>query len=420
MKIKRFFATDMRQAIRLVRDEQGPDAVILSSRRVDGGVEIVSAVDFDQDLVSEMVGTPPAREGRESGARAAPAAPAEEDDESAWVAAAQTSARGEALGAKPEIQWSQDPAIVEMRRELKTMRDLMQDQLAQLAWGDLARREPLKAHLIRRLTRLGFSTRIARELAARVSAGADMERAWREVLYLLSQDIRVADDDLLNEGGVVALVGPTGVGKTTTAAKLAARFALRHGRQHVAMISADAFRIGAQKQLLTFGQLIGVEVHAAAGPQEVSRLLDQLVTKRLVIIDTAGMSQRDLRLTEQFKALARVPAIRTYLVASATTQRGVLEEVVRAFSRLRLDACILTKLDEAASLGDALSMVLGHRLPLAYVSDGQRVPEDLHPARVSRLISRAVALADSHEKAESLARGAAGPSIAERGTHAHV
>lgn len=414
MKIKRFFASDMRQAIRLVREEQGPDAVILSSRRVDGGVEIISAVDFDQDLVSEMVGGGPAR-------RPDPAAPPEapESEEAEWLAEAQVGVAA-AARPRPEIEWSQDPAIVEMRRELKSMRDLLQDQLAQLAWGEVARREPFKAQIIRRLLRLGFSSRVARGLVARLGPGTDPERAWREVLYRLAQDIKVMDDELMDRGGVVALVGPTGVGKTTTAAKIAARFALRHGRQHVALVSADAYRIGAQKQLLTFGQLIGVEVHNAASHEELRELLARLRGRRLVLIDTAGMSQRDMRLNAQFKALSGVPAIKTYLVVSAATQRAVLDEVVRAFSRARLDACVLTKIDEAASLGDALSMVVGHRLPLAFVSDGQRVPEDLHPARVSRLISRAVALADSHGKAEALLRASGGHNLAEKAIHADV
>lgn len=409
MKIKRFFAPDMRQAIRQVRQDQGPDAVILSSRQVDGGVEIISAIDFDQGAIRQMADGPLDRP-----------APAEPQPRDSYDDLAPRASGREPEPAKAEVVWSQDPAIVEMRRELQSMRDMLQGQISQLAWGDLARREPARAQVIRRLGKLGFAPRLAKDVASRVTKTGDVEEAWREALFLMAQQIPVAGDDLVAEGGMVALVGPTGVGKTTTAAKLAARAALRHGRRQVAMVTADTYRIGAHKQLLTFGQILGVEVHAASSRGELGEILKALLDKKLVLIDTAGMSQRDMRLTEQFGALGSVPLIKTFLVASVTVQRSVFEEVVRAFGRVRLDGCILTKLDEAASLGDALSVVASAQLPINYLSDGQRVPEDLHPARVSRLISRAVALGRAHDKVEASASAPSAASVAEGDVNAHV
>ncbi len=395
MKIKRFFAVDMRQAIRQVREAQGPDAVILSSRSVDGGIEIISAIDFDQDLVAEMAAQPAdlvsertprmptglvAGEGeRDEAPEPFPADPAPEPP------------------PRPEVVWAQDPAISELQRELKQMKDLLQDQLSQLAWNDFSRREPLRAQLLGRLLKLGLAPPLAREIAASINQFSDPDGAWREALLTLIERLPVSGDAVLNHGGVVALVGPTGVGKTTTVAKLAARYALRHGPQQVALITTDAYRVGAQKQLLTYGRILDAPVHVVAGDRDLADAVRALADRGLVLIDTAGMSQRDLRLSEQFARLSAVAEVRSYLVASANTQHAVLEDVVRAFDRSRLAGCIVTKIDEAVSLGAALSVAVRHDLPLAYVADGQQVPEDLHPARAHHLVSRAVALARRYD-----------------------
>lgn len=385
MKIKRYFAADMRQAIRMVRDEQGPDAVILSNRRVDGGIELIAAVDYDAALVNTAADP--------AAAAMSPPAPA---SVTAYAAAPQVETVTAAPAPKrPEVEWSQDPAISEMRREVKALRGLLENQLAHLAWGDYARNQPQQAALLRRLMALGLAPELSRQLAdqIKVDGGDDHDNNWRQAMALLADWLPVADDEILNSGGVVALVGPTGVGKTTTVAKLAARFALRHGQRQVALISTDNYRIGAHEQLLTFGRILGVTVQTAADQDELHTLLQGMTEKKLVLIDTAGMSQRDLRLSEQLATLhGGSPLIKTYLVLSAATQQSGLDEAVRAFQRVQLSGCILTKVDEAARLGDALSSIINNRLPLAYVGDGQRVPEDLHPARAHGLISRAVAL----------------------------
>lgn len=396
MKIKRYFAADMRQAIRMVRDEQGPDAVILSNRRVDGGVELVAAVDYEVALADAGVGsaaTPATTSPADPGAiaKATPKTP------TPLPVTAAVTARLEAVSQstfKPQaVEWSQDPAISEMRREVKALRGLLENQLAHLAWGDVARNQPQRAALLRQLMGLGLTPELCRQLSDQIEVDTDADNNWRQAMALLAQRLPVADDDILNSGGVVALVGPTGVGKTTTVAKLAARFALRHGQRQVALISTDNYRIGAHEQLLTYGRILGVPVQTASDQDELHALLQGMDDKKLVIIDTAGMSQRDVRLSEQLATLhGGSPLIKTFLVLSAATQQSSLDEAVRAFQRVPLAGCILTKVDEATRLGDALSSIINSRLPLAYIGDGQRVPEDMHPARAHGLISRAVAL----------------------------
>ncbi len=405
MKIKRYFAADMRQAIRMVRDEQGPDAVILSNLKVEGGIEIIAAIDYDEALVNQAMGQ--ASSPAPQPAPVQPAAPAASASKSFWQSrtaaaapepAAPTPtptpapARSEAE-RKSSIYWAQDPTLVEMRREIHDLRGLLENQLAHLAWGDMQRRQPIKTELLRRLTDLGLAPALCQSLADKVGPVEDEEQGWRRALGLLAHHVNVTDDDILNSGGIVALVGSTGVGKTTTVAKLAARFALRHGQRSVALITTDCYRIGAHEQLFTYGRILGVPVQVASNHDELRTALSSLSDKRLVLIDTAGMSQRDLRLTEQFTTLrdSGFP-LQTYLVMNATTQTSVLQETLRAFGSVNLNGAIMTKLDEAASLGGVLSVIAQHGLPLAYVGDGQRVPEDLHPARAHNLINRAVSL----------------------------
>jgi flagellar biosynthesis protein FlhF len=205
--------------------------------------------------------------------------------------------------------------------------------------------------------------------------------------------VPVTDDDILTQGGVVALVGPTGVGKTTTVAKLAARYSLRHGSKRVALVTTDCYRIGAHEQLRTYGRILDVPVRVTSDETELRTVLQSLADKSLVLIDTAGMGQRDLRLSEHLALInSGLPRIRTYLVLGATAQMSGMEEIVSAFQGAKLTGCIATKVDETTRLGGLLSVVIDKHLPVAYLSDGQRVPEDLHPARAQDLVSRGVTL----------------------------
>ncbi len=366
MRIKRFFAPNIRQAIRMVREEQGPDAVILSNTKVEGGVEIIAAVDYDEALLQRAEG----------------------------ASVPSTSAAHKPAAGAARIEWSQEPALVEMRREMKSLRGLLEQQLSSLAWGDLARRNPIRARLLHSLRDMGIGPALARQIANEAAQTNDYEAAWRQVLAILAHRLQVTSDVVLDHGGVVALIGPTGVGKTTTIAKLAARFVLRHGARHVALVTTDSYRIGAHEQLRTYARILGLPVRLAANGEELRAALAAFSDKRLILVDSAGMSQRDLRLSEQLALLADGgERLGTYLVLSAASQMSGALEAARAFHGARLRGCIITKVDEAISLGGLLSVVIQQKLPVAYVSDGQRVPEDLAVARAHSLVSTAVTLA---------------------------
>jgi flagellar biosynthesis protein FlhF len=384
MKIKRFFAPDIRQAIRRVRETLGPDAVILSNRSVEGGIELVAAIDYDEAAFAA------AQPGAGGPAEAAPADAAKPED------------RPRPAPRAPRVEWSQDPAIVEMRREMQTLRRLMENELGGLAWRDLGQRRPESRELLRRLLDLGLPGTMARGLSERLGDESDLEQLWRKALYLLAHGLQVAETDLLDAGGVVAVVGPTGVGKTTTIAKLAARFVMRHGARHLALVSTDDFRIGAREQLHTYGRILNVPVKSAGSLEELEATLNALTDRRLVLIDTAGMGPRDLRLQEQL-AMLRVGdrPVRRFLALAANTERTALERAVKAFCQVPPDACVLTKLDEAGRFGGLIATLIAHRLPAAYVTDGQRVPEDLHLARAHTLVTRAAQMIDASAQADA-------------------
>ncbi len=374
MKIKRFFAPDIRQAMRMVREEQGPDAVILSNNRVNGGVEIVAAIDFDAGLFPVQ-------------AQAAPSRPESYPAERADSIPA--TAQGNGADAN---MWSQEPTLVEMRSELNALRRMLEGQLSSLAWGQFSRSEPGRVELIQRLMQFGLSAAQSRAIADMAwRDGVDSDAAWQEALEIITRGIPVYDGDILRDGGIVALVGPTGVGKTTTVAKLAARYALRHGKRDVALVTIDNYRVGAYEQLKTYGRILDVPVRIAGSRDELHRVLDDLSDRRLVLIDTMGMSQHDSGVLKQATLLDKADfSKKVFLLLSATNRYSGLDDVVQAFAPYSPDACILTKLDESTCPGGALSIAVKHQLPVAHVSDGQRVPEDLHSARADSLVGLAV------------------------------
>ncbi|HET6804741.1 MAG TPA: flagellar biosynthesis protein FlhF [Frateuria sp.] len=453
MKIKRFVAPDMRQAMREVREEQGPDAVILSTRRLDEGIEIIAAVDYDEALVREAARhgaapapaaeppalparaatpppppppPPPAREARvetlapanrptpvESAAKAAPAVAPEEREPKpvraearAPHAAPRAQAEGLVQAKAPAPQPPQaaevpaEPAVhplieraaqdtVRMRAELSSLREMLEMQLSSLAWNDMERRQPMHARVLRELTRLGIDADVARALADELPAQMTPEQARYLPLGMLSRGIAVSGRGRSEERGVTALVGPTGVGKTTTLAKLAARAVVRHGASQVALVSTDHYRIGAAAQLEHYGRLLGVRVYPAYDAQSLRQVLELLKGCHTVLVDTAGLAGNDPRLAEQLEALGEAGELRVCLVLAANAQAQSLDEAVRAYLPAKPHAAILTKLDEAPSLGGALSVLIRHRLALDYTTDGQRVPEDIAAADARLLVCRA-------------------------------
>ena len=395
MKIKRFVAPDMRQAMREVREEQGPEAVILSTRRLDEGIELVAAIDYDESLMREAArhGAPLAAAPAEAETAAAaspspsvePVAPAAPRRR---VTAAPTPV-SEMPAMRPLMeQAAQDTA--QMRSELGSLRELLEMQLSSLAWNDMERRQPLRARILREMTRLGIEPDVARTLVAELPEQINAEQARYLPLGMLSRSLLVSGRELAgDDSGVVALVGPTGVGKTTTIAKLAARAVMRHGADQVALVSTDHYRIGAAAQLEHYGRLLGARVYPAYDAASLRKVLEMLRGSHTVLIDTAGVAGSDPRLSQQLEILADAGGLRACLVLAANAQAQSLDEAVRAYLPLKPQACILTKLDEAPALGGALSVLIRHRLMLDYVTDGQRVPEDIAAADARVLVCRA-------------------------------
>jgi len=414
MKIQRFFAADMRRTILKVRESMGPDAVILSNKRVEGGIEIVAAVDYDDSLLANRsvplsteanTDTDSAAQQLEGEAASEDTQPKQASREDIWndvklsrhipepvvtnAAAQKSTARRD----KSFVYKQEEPAITEMRSELKSLRGLLVNQLSGLAWGNETHFHPLRARMLQRLIALGLSPTLARNIAEQVKEQDDFEHNWRMALGELSQRIPVMNDDIIEHGGIVALVGATGVGKTTSTAKLAARYILRHGKGKVALISTDNYRVGAHEQLRSYARIMGAPMRIAANLDELQEALRKFSDKELVLIDTAGMSQRDMHLNEQLSMIKQGNRrVQTYMVLATNSQRGVLNDVMRSFTQLDMAGCILTKTDETTSLGGALSVAVEHKLAVAYYNDGQQVPEDIHPARAHGLVSRAVSI----------------------------
>jgi len=225
---------------------------------------------------------------------------------------------------------------------------------------------------------------------------SDLTRALKWVKSAIGHNLRIAgpQEDIVERGGVYALVGPTGVGKTTTVAKLAARAVLRHGAAKVALVTTDTYRIGAQDQLRIYGRILGTPVFAVRDENDLELTLADLSSRHLVLIDTVGMSQRDKRVAEQIALLCgenhgEDRSVKRLLLLGAPSQGVTLEEVARAYSGPGLIGCILTKIDEALTYGPVLDVAIRHELPLHYVTNGQRVPEDLHQANPTYLADRA-------------------------------
>ena len=401
MKMKRFIAAEMRDAMQQVGEELGPDALILSSRKSEDGAEIIAAVDYEEDLLEA---------GAETSSLPAEAPPAPTEP----------VAPSEVNTALPVVPVD-DTALQEMRTEIRALRSMLEVPLSQLGWDEIRRREPVRAAIMGRLDAMQIHPVIANRIADGISAVNDEVAGWEQAVALLESMLPVVDDDLIIEGGTVALVGPTGVGKTTTIAKIAARFAMRHGRRHVALVSMDHYRIGAHEQLRTYGRLLGVPVHIAGDAEELRAVLNQMHDRRLVLIDTAGTSQRDVELPDKFAMLETGDTrISRYLVLSATGQAQQTDDVVQSFARIAPDKCVLTKLDEATAIGGVLSVLIKHRLPLAWTGNGQRVPDDFHPAHAQQLIKLAESLATEADDMQSDAAWLHAMQTAEGAAHVHA
>lgn len=470
MNVKRYQAPTAREALRALKAELGADAIVLSNRAVESGVEIlalpaesvgaihaaarrperqeaapsirretaaqqaVSGFDDVTDDEDYTVSLSAARGGRDTTRppkvispfnppryetadylmRKRDAAPspvqqplAADERFDAHVrpgqAAADRRASDSASRPEPLAPGNQgpqdDPRMLALQQdnarlmaELSGIRGMIERQLAGFAWNETRRTAPAKAQLLGELLEAGFSTRLARELVDAVADDSTPDQARDAVRSALARDLRAmsCDADLIDRGGVYALVGPTGVGKTTTTAKIAARCVVRHGADKLALITTDGYRIGAQEQLRIYGRILGVPVFPVRDAADLRQTLSELRDKHMVLIDTVGMSQRDRMVAQQAAMLLGAGPVKRLLLLNATARGDTLDDVVRAYGGSDLAGCILTKVDEAASLAPAIGAAISHGLELLYVTNGQRVPEDLHLPNRSYLLHRAM------------------------------
>ena len=389
MIVKKFTAATTREALTLVREALGPEALILSNRILDGRVEIMAMAENDMAALTASPAataspTPPHLRHEIPGLQVLDSKPE----------AAQPSGMAPSPAAAPLPETPAAPAaqlVENLTLEVQSIRSLIESQLVNLAWGEMKNADPQKFDVLRALLGAGFSPRLARELSGAVPRHLDQEQALRWMKSALAHNLRCAGnrDEPIAQGGVYALVGPTGVGKTTTIAKLAARCVLQRGAPSLALITTDSYRIGAHEQLKIYGKILNVPVYAVKNEAELNRTLNELGNKHLVLVDSAGMSQRDHRIREQLALLSGNPKVRRLLLLSATAQAGTLDDVVRAYHGSGFAGTILTKIDEALSLAPVLDVAVRHKLTIHYVTNGQRVPEDLHLARSPYLIDRA-------------------------------
>ena len=424
MQVKRYFAADMRQAMNRVREELGADAAIISTRRVAGGVELTAALDYQAPTAVARPNPALEAELRKTQAQilhAQARLQAQDGDDQHGKDRQLLEQVMQRVAPAPQVasQQAQAAAVNQhefaaMRTELNGLRELLEMQIGNMAWGQMRSQQPIQAGLWKRFQKMGLSAEIVRPVLQKVANEKDQHKAWRMALAHITHAIRTPNVEPMQEEGVIALVGPAGMGKTTTLAKLAARYVLQHGAQHIALVSMDSYRIGAQEQLKTLGRILNIPVSYVGDGQTLAAALQPLAHKRVILIDTAGLPASDPALGLQLDNLAaRGVQAKNYLVMAATSQGQVLKAAYHAYKRCGLAGCIITKLDEAINMGEALSMAIGHGLPVAYTTDGPKIPDDLQVPRSHQLISRAVRLQSAEEPTEDMmAQMCTGSSLA--------
>jgi flagellar biosynthesis protein FlhF len=452
MKVKRYLAPDMRRALAQIREEMGEDAVILSNRSLEGGVEVVAAAMPGDISFSSTGSLRPSNSKASSNAEHAAAASPQANgkvtskvntqaqdferkqreaahnastpflnpvkDQQMQMAAAVASeieeaelqrVKAEALKAAEEQRAQRERSIAEsremnrMRSELNGIRRLLEQRLSGMAWEQFSRRTPVQASIWERLNAMGVPAALSKNLLDLLRPDMTSAEAWRFAIASLARQVPVAGTDLAAQGGIFALLGPTGVGKTTTIGKLATRYVLEHGPESVALVTTDSFRVAAHEQLRTFGRILGVSVRVVDEGHSLRQILESLRHKSLVLIDTAGLHAKDPSLQFQLQTLRNCPEVQNLLVMACTSQASVLANACRTYAPAGLSGCILSKLDEAGVMGEALALVIERALPVVYETHGQNIPNDIKVAQAHNLVSKAVALSvHSEEESERL------------------
>ncbi|MFZ6641528.1 flagellar biosynthesis protein FlhF [Undibacterium sp. TC4M20W] len=411
MNVRKFTANTSREALRMLRDALGADAVILSNRNVGGKVEILAMADEAINSIApdaaetlampEMQPLPPVPQvprfaprfqNEDAVSLHRPLERPIERSMNVPTFKSQTGASSFANEIEAPVNANE---LNDVMSEIRAMRSMLESQLAEISWTQTQKRQPQKAEILRELLATGFSASLSRYLVEKLPETGKLENGLDWIKNVLVRNLSTIDNEneMLEKGGVYALVGPTGVGKTTTTAKLAARCVMRHGPSKLALITTDGYRIGGFEQLRIYGKILGVMVHAVKDEADLRIALSELKNKHTVLIDTVGVSQRDKMVTEQVAMLSGTDTpVKRLLCLNATSTGETLSEVVRAYQGNGLAGCILTKLDEAATIGGALDIAIRQKLMVYYIASGQRVPEDLHIANKLYLIDRAFKL----------------------------
>lgn len=441
MNIKRIIASDMREAMRQVRQLFGDEVAILSNRACPEGVELVVAIEFDEQAVRQSAARvppvrvagradatageplhrstpppaqPPAPSVRETPEPSGQPTPALADDVFTQALASfeqsdpqsrpasllptpgealrQPASSNAAAWGRSESRVGDSAALSALTAEVTELRELFERQLSVLEWHRYSHAHPAELETTDRLQALGLPPAFAKILAKQAS-GQTPGIALASALRQLGKKLSMPSSAVFQAGGVFAFIGPAGVGKTTTLAKIAAQTVLERGRDAVALITTDRFRVGAQEQLRNYARILNVPLHVARDEAHLAQLLPAVAQKHLVLIDTAGMSTRDLSMMNQLGELPSMDQrLRLLLVLSAQTQYNAMADALGHFQRLPLAGMILTKLDETLLLGSALAILARSGLPLMCTGVGQRVPEDLNFPTVDDLIAQAVSL----------------------------
>lgn len=431
MKVKRFFAQTMAEALKQVSEQMGPDAVILSNRRVDGGVEIVTALDYDENMARQRLGNE--AEQATNGSRLAEMQADQhrrlEDEltrsrdrirevrekrasQGASYAGSSFASVQEAVGGgfgdieplprSPREAYSDE--LAQMRAEISSLRDMMQGRRPQPE-PEVSATTAVQQRLAERLQEFGLGSDLAGSISRRHKTGR-LEDGWKQSLKMLCTGVRTSRMEWLDEGGAYALVGPTGSGKTTTIGKLAARYVLKYGSDSVALVTTDRYRVAAHEQLFVFGRILNVPVRVVDESHSLDDILDELSDRHLVLIDTAGLTSADKGYQEQLAELARSHHnVKTHLVVSATSQPRIMKSVWHCYKMANLAGCVMTKIDEALTLGESLGFVMETGLPVAYYTDGQKIPEDLHHAEAVPLVRLAVDRLKTLQQQQAVAEG---------------
>lgn len=419
MKVKRYFSHSMQDALRQIREDLGPEAVILSNTKQNGGVEILATAEYDESgdvstpHASDTVSSPVAGPSELARKRAEQSLMLQDELERSRrkIEAVRTRPAKQGKATLHAVDESplrnnknsdRDDAIYVMQEELRELKNMIAGQQQSTNKPSAPVRavfSPVQELVGERLESMCIQKPMRETLIKNTANESDFDTAWARTRKQLHNAVQTEYSEIIDMGGVISLVGPTGSGKTMTIGKLAARYVMRHGADSIALVTTDRYRVAAHEQLKVFGRILNVPVHVVDEQNCLEDILDKCSDRKLVLVDTAGLMHSDRSWSEQLKELKMsAHRIHNYLVMPATGQYAVMKANFNHYKMVGLAGTIVTKIDEAVSLGEAVSYLIASKLPCAYITDGQRVPEDIHLADKKTLLNKAEELLNSSER----------------------